>query len=75
MLILAQQVILLFSVFLQLSAFFAIVSSAIWVDMLCDSVLAQFTDFLTAYRVIFIIICVVSLVRLMVSILTELHLI
>lgn len=49
------QYVLLFSVFLQLSAFFTICGSALWLDTLSNGVLRGST----AYRVVFTIVCVV----------------
>ncbi|THG93525.1 hypothetical protein EW145_g8355, partial [Phellinidium pouzarii] len=53
--------VLLFSVFLQTSVFFTLCSSALWVDTLCNGALAPFVQHKTAYRVIFIITCIIEL--------------
>ncbi|OCB85097.1 hypothetical protein A7U60_g7722 [Sanghuangporus baumii] len=49
--------VLLFSVFLQLSAFFTICGSALWLDALSTGVLKGST----AYRIVFTIVCVVEI--------------
>lgn len=49
--------VLLFSVFLQISAFFTICASALWIDALCNGVLQG----KTAYRVVFTITAVIEL--------------
>ncbi|KAI5120283.1 hypothetical protein M0805_005340 [Coniferiporia weirii] len=52
--------ILLFSVFLQLSIFFTLCSSALWVDTLYNGVLAPYATNKTVHRVAFTISCIVE---------------
>ena len=49
----------MFSAFLQLLAFFVIVSSALWVDTLFTSVIGRAAGQKTAFQAVFILVCIV----------------
>lgn len=53
------QLVLIFSAFLQMSAFFTIASSGLWIDTICTSTIARFASHRVAYKAIFIITCIV----------------
>lgn len=54
------QLVLLFSVFLQLSAFFTFVSTALWTDELITGLIGQFERYRTGFEALFLFICCVS---------------
>ena len=57
----AYKLVLCFSVALQLSLFFIVVSIALWIDQLCNGAIGRFALLMNVYRAIYIsvLICLV----------------
>jgi hypothetical protein len=55
--------VLFFSVCLQLSAFFVLASTGLWIDKVSNGMIRQVAEHLTIYQVAFAVIAAVSLGR------------